>query len=64
MAVEIFRSCEGCSGTGTVTKFGVAPYTCPDCEGSGKMLFSDSDDLSDKLDEIKAVVDAILTQVS
>ena len=48
-AIIIERKCETCSGTGTITKYGQSPYTCPSCFGATKLPFADSDELDARL---------------
>lgn len=61
--IEIYRKYERCSGDGTVEAHGQNPITCPDCSGSGKMLFADSTNLDTKLDALDAHLDTIDTHL-
>lgn len=65
--IEIYRSCERCNGTGKIPRIPLGGGewnvdTCPDCKGSGKMLFADSDDLTTRLDDLESKVDDIMNK--
>jgi len=70
MAIEIQRKCEACNGLGEIVRSlvggGTETVACPDCGGSGSMLFASSEDLgtalsdlTDKVNDIKQKVDEI-----
>jgi len=62
--IKIHRDCEWCNGTGGVSvnplEGGEGSTTCPNCDGSGKMLFASSEELAIKLDDLEDKVNDIL----
>jgi len=54
--IELYTTCQGCNGTGEVTKNltggGTEVTDCPDCGGTGRMFYADSASLTTALEDL------------